>query len=100
MSTSFLREPASVPSARIFVKPLLPKSCTLPFFPQHCWGYNGDGQATVPDGSDYVAIAAGERHNLALKSDGTIVGWGDSYHGQTPPPIKKHWSFTSEYPLR
>jgi len=36
----------------------------------------------VPPGvSGVTAIAAGEYHSLALKSDGTVVGWGnDTYH--------------------
>jgi hypothetical protein len=32
-----------------------------------------------------VAIAAGESHSLALKIDGTVVGWGWNYYGQRPP---------------
>jgi len=33
-----------------------------------------------------VAIAAGGNHSLALKSDGSIVGWGSNYYGQTTTP--------------
>jgi hypothetical protein len=33
-----------------------------------------------------VAIAAGSAHSLALKSDGSIVGWGNNYYGQATPP--------------
>ena len=41
------------------------------------WGDNRTGQATVPSGlSDVVAIASGEWHNIALKTDGTVVAWG------------------------
>lgn len=62
------------------------------------WGWNGDGEATgVPTtsspyfgagvvtraGNNVVAIAAGESHSLALRADGTIVGWGLNSHGQT-----------------
>ena len=33
-----------------------------------------------------TAIAAGNFHNLALKSDGTVVAWGDNSDGQTNIP--------------
>ncbi len=33
--------------------------------------------------SNVIAIAAGVNHSLALKNDGTVVGWGDNYYGQT-----------------
>jgi len=39
-----------------------------------------------PDGSDFVAIAAGGYHSLALKSDGSIVGWGYNGSGRATPP--------------
>ncbi|MHC4532744.1 MAG: GLUG motif-containing protein [Planctomycetota bacterium] len=44
------------------------------------------GQATPPDGNDFVAIAAGGSHCLALKSDGSIIGWGSDWFGQATPP--------------
>ena len=57
------------------------------------WGWNDNGQVTVPDGNDFVAIAAGDYHSLALRSDGTLVGWGNNYdssgtiyYGQATPP--------------
>jgi alpha-tubulin suppressor-like RCC1 family protein len=58
------------------------------------WGENTDsngsfaGQSIVPNNlSNVVAIAAGEFHSLAVKSDGRIVLWGDNSQGQcTPPP--------------
>ena len=41
------------------------------------WGLNGNGQTSVPAGLNGItAIAAGYSHSLALKSDGTVVGWG------------------------
>ncbi|MDQ1552852.1 MAG: hypothetical protein QOD50_2274, partial [Actinomycetota bacterium] len=64
------------------------------------WGYNGFGQ--VGDGtggagddvikpvpvqvsgltSGVVAVAGGEFHSLALKSNGSVVAWGDNAFGQ------------------
>jgi hypothetical protein len=40
------------------------------------WGYRGLGY--VPPGTRFTAIAAGYGHSLALKTDGTVVGWGSS----------------------
>jgi len=39
-----------------------------------------------PAGNDFTAIAAGYVHSLALKSDGSIVGWGNNLYGQATPP--------------
>jgi hypothetical protein len=36
--------------------------------------------------SNVVAIAAGEDHSMALRSDGTVVGWGQNTYGQGSPP--------------
>jgi len=42
------------------------------------WGSDYYGQSTVPDGlNDVVDVAAGSYHSLALRSDGTVVQWGD-----------------------
>ena len=42
------------------------------------WGLNDYGQATAPLGlSNITAIAASGNHTVALKSDGTVVAWGD-----------------------
>nr|WP_276607575.1 RCC1 domain-containing protein [Limisphaera ngatamarikiensis] len=37
--------------------------------------------------SNVVAIAVGRYHGLALRSDGTVVGWGANYKGQASPPL-------------
>src|SRR5665213_866484 len=62
------------------------------------WGsesiYN---DATPPAGlSNVVAIAAGDGHTLALKSDGTVIGWGFNEVGQaTGLPTKKSPNISS-----
>jgi hypothetical protein len=48
------------------------------------WNY---GQSIVPTGlTNVVAIAGGAFFSLALKSDGTVVAWGDNECGQTNVP--------------
>jgi alpha-tubulin suppressor-like RCC1 family protein len=43
------------------------------------WGGNDYGQTNVPSGlTNVVMIDAGGYHSMALKSDGTVVEWGDS----------------------
>ncbi|RKX35703.1 MAG: hypothetical protein DRP71_02875, partial [Verrucomicrobia bacterium] len=51
------------------------------------WGDDSYGKAIPPAGTDYVAIAAGDRHSLALKRDGSIVSWGWDDSGQEIPPV-------------
>ena len=47
------------------------------------WGDTGSAQTTVPAGlTDVTAIAAGDKHTVALKSDGTVVAWGFNGYGQ------------------
>ena len=51
------------------------------------WGYNADGQCTVPaPNADFTAVAAGYTHSLGLKSDGTIAAWGDEDTGLCAVP--------------
>src|SRR3990172_9130705 len=51
------------------------------------WGSDRFGALSgTPSGADYVAVAAGDWHSLALKADGSIVGWGRGYCDVTPPP--------------
>jgi len=52
------------------------------------WGYNGDGQCTVPAQaqSGIVAIAAGYMYSLALTSGGEVLAWGNNDFGQCTVP--------------
>src|SRR6267143_982811 len=40
----------------------------------------------VQPGTRYQAIAAGNYHSLALKSDGTVLAWGENGSGQSTVP--------------
>src|SRR5262245_11546225 len=53
------------------------------------WGWNEDGEATVPVAaqSGVTAIAAGADHTVALKNDGAVVAWGNNGSGQTDVPV-------------
>jgi hypothetical protein len=41
----------------------------------------------IPSGNDFIAVAAGRQHALALKSDGSLVGWGENSLGQCNVPL-------------
>jgi alpha-tubulin suppressor-like RCC1 family protein len=44
------------------------------------------GSVTLSKRVGVVAIAAGWRHTVALKDDGTVAAWGDNASGQTAVP--------------
>ncbi len=50
------------------------------------WGSNTYNQCDVPAGNDFVAVSAGSYHNVALKSDGSLVAWGRNDEGQCDVP--------------
>ena len=52
-----------------------------------CWGYDGDGETTIPPNLGSVTqITAGGYHTCALKTDATPVCWGLNGYGQTTIP--------------
>ena len=50
------------------------------------WGDNSEGQCNIPTGNDFIKISSSDRHNLALRSDGSIIGWGETSSRRT------HWT--------
>jgi alpha-tubulin suppressor-like RCC1 family protein len=51
------------------------------------WGSSDHGQTSLPTGlTNLVAVAAGGRHTVALRSDGRVLAWGDGSQGQITPP--------------
>jgi alpha-tubulin suppressor-like RCC1 family protein len=51
------------------------------------WGDNSLGQCDVPsDLTNAIAISAGGDHAIALRADGSVIGWGAYHHGQTNDP--------------
>lgn len=52
------------------------------------WGYNPTGGTNVPAAalSNVSSVASGMNYSLALKSDGTVIGWGENANGQATPP--------------
>ncbi|HOY57460.1 MAG TPA: immunoglobulin domain-containing protein [Verrucomicrobiota bacterium] len=53
------------------------------------WGYNGSGQANVPEGlRDAIAVAAGAEHSAALQRSGRVVVWGSANDGLQEVPAQ------------
>jgi alpha-tubulin suppressor-like RCC1 family protein len=50
------------------------------------FGSNSDGQCNPPLNPLLVAVEAGYRHSLGIKSDGTIIAWGWNDWGQCNVP--------------
>jgi alpha-tubulin suppressor-like RCC1 family protein len=50
------------------------------------WGNNYHGQCDVPEGNDFVKVAAGSEHSVALKTDGSLAAWGRNQAGQCDVP--------------
>jgi hypothetical protein len=51
------------------------------------WGYNGDGECTLPEpNTSFKAIAAGCGYSLGLKDDGSVLAWGYNVQGECNVP--------------
>lgn len=44
-------------------------------------GYNAFGENSVPSGTGYKQVSAGGGYGLAIKSDNSIIGWGNNQSG-------------------
>jgi hypothetical protein len=56
-------------------------------YPIIAWGLDSYGQVSnVPEGNDFVDVAAGKYHGLAIKSDGSLVAWGSNDYGECNVP--------------
>ncbi|MBK7998871.1 MAG: hypothetical protein IPK15_09205 [Verrucomicrobia bacterium] len=69
--------------ARLSIKPPLPGRVVA-------WGsFNTYGLTNVPPEArgGVVAVAPGFNHVLALKEDGTVIGWGSNSFGETSIPL-------------
>ena len=44
------------------------------------------GQGASQNGVNFIDVSAGDNHSLAIKSDGSLLGWGRNLEGQTTCP--------------
>jgi hypothetical protein len=64
-----------------------PGSAALPYGKIVAWGSSSiiSKFGTPPAGNDFTNVSTGEAHALALRSDGSIAGWGVNLNGQATP---------------
>lgn len=48
------------------------------------WGGNAANPDKIPPGDDFVAVAGGAYHSVALRENGSLVTWGLGVHDNTP----------------
>jgi hypothetical protein len=87
-----------LPLAALLIGLIPPPAWSAPAGKLVAWGNHQYGQTNVPPGNDFVAIDASQGfHSLALRSDGSLAGWGWNYgeeasgtggifYGQATPP--------------
>ncbi|UCC21811.1 MAG: hypothetical protein JSW23_08340, partial [Planctomycetota bacterium] len=55
------------------------------------WGADGNGLYAVPEGNDFVAVAGGVIHNVAMRSDDTLTAWGWNEFGECDVPTDSNY---------
>jgi alpha-tubulin suppressor-like RCC1 family protein len=58
-------------------------NATLTVLPVFSWG---QGLLPPANATGLVAITSGKAFDLAIRDDGSVIGWGDNSLGQTTPP--------------
>lgn len=56
------------------------------------WGTLLGSRHEPKAGDEYMAIAAGGYHGLALRADGTLVAWGENSNGQCNTPLGRDFT--------
>jgi len=58
------------------------------------WGQDDEniGQTDAPASRDFAQVAAGDYHNIALRNDGSLVGWGDPKYGAAKVPAGRNYA--------
>jgi hypothetical protein len=56
-----------------------------------------NGSASLPTGSDFVAVSAGDDHDCALRQSGEVVCWGLGSFGQTTVPPGRYAAVAANY---
>lgn len=44
-----------------------------------CWGSSGCNRLEVPEGEIFTQVSAARCHNIGVRPDGTITGWGEDW---------------------
>jgi len=84
----------SVSAGEFHTAALLGASCVTAGCPLYAWGFNQNGQlgdgtnidirtpTKIGKDTNWISIAAGRSHTLAVKKDGTLWAWGRNFSAQ------------------
>jgi len=70
-----------------FLVPLLLATPPIAAYEIVAWGDDrGEGLTTPPAGDDFIAVDGGAWHGIALRENGSLVGWGAASSDAAKPP--------------